>query len=166
MTEFETVALMHAFFKKTAQMFIVPLMRSVSKAYSDYLNGGYQMHYAWHGLASSQSPSFIPSLFTGQPAPSLSRAQFPVNACRLPGLSCCQLSAISLLERIAIKTSLFLRSWKKTDSPYTNHQTLAPICGKGGGVAAWRKCLKINIRLQKCYDFANCQERRVICMWP
>jgi len=86
------------------------------------------------------SLSFIPSLFGGQPAPSRSRAQFPVNACRLPGLSWCQLSAISLLERIAIKTSLFLRSWKKTDSPYTNHQTLPPICRGGWG---WSKCSKL-----------------------
>ncbi len=109
------------------------------------------------------SLSFIPSLFGGQPAPSLSRAQFPVNACRLPGLSCCQLSAISLLERIAIKTSLFLRSWKKTDLPYTNHQIPPPphIFGMGWGVL--EQVLKINICLQQCYDFANCQQRCVIC---
>lgn len=91
------------------------------------------------------SLSFIPSLFGGQPAPSLSRAQFPVNACRLPGLSCCQLSAISLLESIAIKTSLFLRSWKKTDSPYTNHQIPPPpFLERGGGVwGGWSKCSKL-----------------------
>ncbi len=89
------------------------------------------------------SLSFIPSLFGGQPAPSLSRAQFPVNACRLPGLSCCQLSAISLLERIAIKTSLFLRSWKKTDLPYTNHQIPPPPTFLEWGGGCWSKFSKL-----------------------
>ncbi len=144
MTEFETIALMH--FSKMDKLFFCTFNEMWAKPTVTIWTAGIRcimLGTVWLHL----SLSFIPSLFGGQPAPSLSRAQFPVNACRLPGLSCCQLSAISLLERIAIKTSLFLRSWKKTDSPYTNHQILPPICGKGGW-GRLEQVLKINIRLQ------------------